>query len=330
MTPPAAVEPSHAVLEQAAEWFARLRDGRAGGAERAAWQAWLHAAEEHRAAWRYVEDISRGFAPLQEAPGRRDAADALATAAGRLRARRRILTGVAALAGTGLAGWLGWRQALLPAGLLAWAADVRTGTGEQRDVTLADGSRLWLNTASAVNLRLGAQERRVRLVAGEVFVETAQGGGDARPFLVETAHGRMRALGTRFNVRLDGGQTHLAVYEGAVEIRTGGSGTASVVAAGQQARFDAGRIAPAEAADAAREAWAQGTLVADDIPLREVVQELRRYRSGHIGVADSVADLRVYGNFPIHDTDRVLRMLAAALPVRIEQRFAWWVNIEAQ
>lgn len=319
-------EPSHRVLEQAAEWYARLRDGKASSRDQAAWQEWLHAAEEHQTAWRYVQEISRGFEPLRGMPDPRLAANKLCSANDRLHARRRVLASVALLAGGGLLGWMGWREAFLPGSLMAWAADHHTGTGEQRDITLADGTRLWLNTASAINVSFTAAERRIALVAGEVFIDTAKDA--ARPFLVETAHGQMRALGTRFNVRLDGGETRLAVYEGAVEIRTASSGKTSIVPAGKQADFTVDRIHEPKSADLAREAWTQGTLVADNITLREVVRELRRYRKGHLGVADEVADLTVYGNFPIQDTDRVLAMLASALPIRIEQPYAWWTSIE--
>ena len=61
-----------------------------------------------------------------------------------------------------------------------------------------------------------------------------------------------------------------------------------------------------------------------------MIRELRRYRRGHLGVADEVAGLTVYGNFPVHDTDRVLRMLASALPIRIEQPLPWWTRVEAR
>ncbi len=325
MTQAAVAAPSHAVLAQAAEWYACLRDGQASPRERAAWQEWLHAAEEHQAAWRYVEDIGRGFAPLRGMPEARLAADTLGTAAERLHGRRRVLASVALLAGSGALGWLGWREALLPAVVMAWAADQHTGTGEQRKVTLADGSRLWLNTATAINLDFTPQARRIALVAGEIFIETAH--DTARPFHVETSHGRMQALGTRFNVRLGDADTHLAVYQGAVAIRTMDNGATRVVSANQQARFDGRHIAATEPAAMAHEAWRQGILVADNIPLREVVQELRRYRHGHLGVADDVADLTVYGNFPLHDTDHVLRMLASVLPVRIEQPLPWWTTI---
>lgn len=319
-------EPSRTTLEQAAEWYARLRDGKASTRDQVAWQEWLLAAEEHQTAWRYVEDVSRGFEPLRGMPDPRLAANTLCSATERLRARRRVLVSMVLLAGGGLLGWMGWREALLPSGVMAWAADYHTGTGEQREIPLADGTRLWLNTASTINVHFTAAERRIALVTGEVFIDTAMDA--ARPFLVDTAHGRMRALGTRFNVRLDGGETRLAVYEGAVEIRTAASGASTVIPSGTQADFTVDRIHEPKSADMAREAWTQGTLVADNIALREVVRELRRYRQGHLGIADEVADLTVYGSFPIQDTDRVLAMLASALPIRIEQRHSWWTSIE--
>ncbi|MBS7777567.1 FecR domain-containing protein [Acidovorax sp. CCYZU-2555] len=321
-------EPSHAALEQAAEWYACLRDGRAGAAERAAWSHWRDAAEEHATAWRYVEEISRTFEPVQTLSNARTTADQLTAAHDRLRSRRRLLAGVALLASGGFAGMLAWRQTGLPGELLAWGADHRTRVGEQRTITLADGSRLWLNTATAIDVRFTADTRRIVLHTGEIFLQTARDA--ARPLVVDTPQGRMRALGTRFNVRLDGPRTQLAVYEGAVEIRTADSGATAVVAAGRQAGFTAAQIEPAAAADLAREAWTQGTLVADNIPLGEVLRELRRYRRGHLGVADEVAGLTVYGNLPIHDTDRVLAMLASALPIRIAQPLPWWTSIEAR
>jgi transmembrane sensor len=324
LTAPARELP-HATLEQAAEWYARLRDGAAGERERADWQQWLRAAEEHRIAWRHVEDIGRGFEPLRNMPDSRQAANSLCIANERLLMRRRTL---AALAGAGLLGGLGWlgRHEILPDALMARAAEHRTGTGEQRNLLLADGSRVWLNTASAIDIDFNARERRIILVAGEIFIDAAH---DAeRPFLVDTAQGRLRALGTRFNVRREGGETHLAVYAGVVEIRIHG-GASAVLFAGRQARFTARAIAPALPADTAREAWTQGALVADGLTLREVVEELRRYRKGHLGVADEVAGLRVYGNFPVHDTDRVLNMLASALPIRIERPLPWWTSIES-
>lgn len=319
--------PSQAVLLEAAHWYASLRDGKAGPEERARWQAWLHSDDAHQAAWRQVQDISGEFEMLGGRPDARLAADAMGMATGRMRSRRRTLAGLTTAAALTTAGWLGWRQALLPAGIMAWGADHRTGTGEQREIVLADGSHVWLNTGSAIDVCFDARERVIALVEGEIFIATAH---DAeRPFRVRTEHGRMQALGTRYNVRREGDRTMLAVYEGAVEIRAEG-GSVRVLAAGQQARFDAHEISDIERADEARSAWTDGVLVAENITLRQLLQELQRYRRGHLGVADEVAHLRVYGNFPANDPDRVLRMLASALPIRIEQPLPWWISVEAR
>jgi transmembrane sensor len=314
------------VLQQAAQWYAVLRDGKARPQDQTAWQDWLHADHAHQTAWHYVENIGRGFAPLRGQPDARLAADALGQTTRVRHSRRRLLTGTAAVAGSTLLGWWSWREALLPASVMALGADYRTGVGERREIALADGSRVWLNTASAIDVRIDANVRTVDLVEGEVFIATAKDA--SRPFFVQTKHGRMQALGTRFAVRRDADRSLLAVYEGAVELRVAGG--ARVLQAGQQAGFGADGMLATEPADTAREAWTQGALIADNISLRQFADELRRHRRGHLGVADEVAELKVYGNFPIHDPDRVLRMLASVLPVRIEQTLPWWTSIEAR
>ncbi|GGC02870.1 hypothetical protein GCM10007205_10060 [Oxalicibacterium flavum] len=321
-------ELSHTTLEQAAEWYALLRSGDASEQDRSRWQAWLHTSNEHRAAWRHVEDISRSFAPLQDTLDPRTTAGNLFAANARLRQRRRTLLSVGVLAGTGVLGWAAWRHALLPDTMLAWTADHRSATGEQREVTLPDGTQVRLNTASAFNVDYSATLRRIVLLEGEIFVSTAT---DAqRPFVVDTDQGRLRALGTRFNAHRIEDETRLAVYQGAVEVRPAESGNAAVVRSGWQTRFTRDGMAAPSAHNIEEPAWTRGILIADDLPLRDVVRELRRYRRGHIGLDDSVADLKVYGNLPLHDTDRALLMLTTALPVQLRETFPWWISLEAR
>lgn len=325
-SPVGPAEPSHQAMEQAAGWYALLRCGEATEAERSNWQAWLDGHPDHRRAWGYVEAVSRSFEPIHATPDPRLTADKLWAANTRVLQRRRALVSITGLAGTGLLGWATWRHTPLPGIALAWAADHRTATGEMRMVTLSDGTRIWLNTATAFNEDYRTSLRRLRLVAGEILIDTAA--DPLRPFFVDTPQGRLQALGTSFTVRLDDGETFLAVYQGAVEVRTTGANASAVIRAGQQIRFSADALTAPEAADAAREAWSRGMLVAKDIPLGDVVKELRRYRSGHLGVAPAVAGLRVFGNFPLYDTDETLAMLATALPIGIHRHMNWWVSIE--
>ncbi|MNR52439.1 fec operon regulator FecR [compost metagenome] len=68
----------------------------------------------------------------------------------------------------------------------------------------------------------------------------------------------------------------------------------------------------------------------DNVRLADLVDELGRYRSGHLGVAADVADLRITGSFPLNDTDLALTSLLPTLPVQIEQRTPWWVTVVAK
>ncbi len=314
------------VLAEAAEWYALLRSGRAGTRDTARWRAWLAAAPDHRAAWRDVESIDQGMAALQAAPEPRLAADRLMAAQSRLRGRRRLLAGVAGLAVMGAGGWLAGRAALPAGGVPALLADRRTGVGQIRDWTLEDGSRVWLNTASALDVAMTPTLRRLTLVAGDMFIAT--GRDPARPLVVDTPQGRLRALGTRFSVEHQGDATHVAVFDGQVELRPAHGAPPLVLPAGRQTTFTRDAIAPPQAADPARQAWTNGILLVADARLGEVVQTLRRHRRGQIQITDRIASLRVYGSFPLDATNRALDMLAATLPIRVTQPWPWLTRVE--
>ncbi|MDH0683319.1 FecR domain-containing protein [Achromobacter animicus] len=321
-----AVEPTHQALEQAAEWFALLRSGEATPDERRRWQSWLERAQENRTAWGYVERISSQFQPVQSSPGRDAAAKGYCMANSRMARRRQMLFGLAALAGTGLSGLAAWRLTPLPGVVLAWAADHRSATGEVRQIELADGSVVWLGTGSAFDEDYSGGLRRLRLLAGEILIQTAA--DPARPFVVDTPQGRVRALGTRFTVRLDGDETLVAVYKGAVEARTAFTGSTRVIQTGEQTRFTDAALAATQSADPAREAWSRGILVTNNTPLADVASELQRYRGGVLRVAPEIANLPVIGSYPATDPDRALAMLEGVLPIRIQRTLPWWVSIQ--
>lgn len=321
-------EPDYRSLEQAAEWFAVLHAGPAGDGERDEWRRWHDRSAANRRAWQHVVSVSRRFERLQQTDGGREAAmTALDAARGLALTRRQTLKGIVLLLGCGGAGWATWRYTALPDMAVAWTADYSTGVGEVREIELQDGTQVWLNTASALNADYRMSARQLRLLAGEMLVRTAADTA-GRPFVVTTRQGRLEALGTRFTVRQEDTASHLAVYQGAVRVQPDGTADTRVIRAGEQTRFTQDAIAAPAVADPAREAWSGGVLLADDIPLGELIAELRRYRHGHLGVAPEAAGLRVMGAYPLHDTERVLGMLEDALPVRVRRRLPWWVTIE--
>ncbi len=319
-------------LQQAAEWFALLRSDSISDSDRISWQKWLSANAEHRRAWARVEAVSQQFETFTPEPEQSAAVNALDAASRARKQRRRALKMLTLLCTTGAVSWSVGQLEPVQRSWLAFSSDYSTAVGETRDVMLADGSQVWLNTASALNARYQPDLRRLVLLGGEILIETAKDPAvPTRPFVVDTAQGRLRALGTRFTVRQLDGITQLSVYKGAVEITpVAASGSAQIIDAGQQVLFSADGIEIPSAVDPANEAWAKGVLFADDLTLAEFVVELSRYHKGYLACAPEVAGLRVVGAYPLHDMQQTFAMLETALPVTVKATFPWWVSIQAR
>lgn len=304
------------VLRAAAQWLVRLHSGQADARDHAACQDWRAADPAHERAWQRAERLSQKFGAIPRGLG----APVLARQASHN--RRAAMRTLALLATTAPAAWLGWRH--LP--WQRWTADQQTVAGERRELTLPDGSRVLLDTASAIDLRFDGGARLLRLRGGAIAVITAPDPQTPpRPFLVETPRGRLRALGTRFTVRQQQTDVLVAVTEGAVEASLNG-GTL-VIPAGHQSLLTPQGPGPLQALAPASQDWVQGTLVADDMRLADLCAELARYRPGLLQCAPEVADLRVSGAFQLGDTDYVLAMLASTLPVQVVMRTRYWVRV---
>lgn len=312
----------YATLELAAQWYARLQAEPGDLELRAQWRHWLEQGEAQHLAWGYVERIGQRFGNLQHQG--QTAHNTLANLRAGKQTRRRLLGQFSVLAGAGVLAWLGWRSNPMDS-LHAWRAQYRTGIGERRSEQLSDGTRLWLNSASALDVNFDGARRELVLYAGEVLIET--GHGDSRPFQVRTRAGILQPLGTRFSVREDGPRTQLNVYQGAVRTICQQSGRSLTLQTGQSVSFDARATGPVARSEARRESWSRGLLLAEDMPLSQFIEELGGYRGGHLGVDPAVAGLRVMGSFSLADTDQALAQLEEVLPVRVQRRFDWWVTV---
>ncbi|HEY0915288.1 MAG TPA: FecR domain-containing protein [Solimonas sp.] len=305
------------VLDQAAEWLMRLHSGSATEAERQAFEQWRGAHPEHERAWQLSEHFLQGLHRVHSSVAH--AALRRPPSASRRRALRQMLLLAAALPPVW---WTVQRQPWA-----TWSADYRTATGERRQVRLADGTLLELNTASAADVRYDAAQRLVRLRAGEVLVTTGRDAAQ-RPFFVETGFGRAQAIGTRFSVREHPEYSEVAVYEGLVDLVPADQGQAVLrLRAGERSRFTRQQAALPTAAREAETLWVRGMLVADDWRLDRLLSELGRYRSGHLRCDPAVAALRISGAFPLDDIPRSLELIQDVLPVRIDGPERYWTVI---
>lgn len=309
------------VLEEAAEWLMRLSENDLSDSERAEWEHWKVSSPERDRAWARAQLLQSKLGGLPPSLAM-SALDRPSNPE-----RRAALGKLALLLAVMPVGWGSWKLAQSQ----QWTADYRTAIGERREWTLADGSRITLNTNTAVDVLFDSQQRLIRLREGEILVQTATDNSPlARPFLVSTAQGHMQALGTRFIVRQLSPFTHLAVLEGAVKVVLAENRQAEslIVNAGQRMAFTAQAFGAVNPTDRNASAWTQGMLMADKMRLADFVAELTRYRHGFVRFDPAIADLRISGAFPIGDSQRTLNMLVQTYPVTATAHLrGYWVTL---
>ena len=303
-------------LREAADWLTRLHGEDVSPAKWAEMEGWRTACPMHARAWQRAEHLLGSLRDLPAAPAR--------AALERPDPRRRQMLRMALLPALP-AGWLAWQHATTDGE--RW----HTAAGEQRDVTLADGTQLLLNTATDIRVRFDAATRLIQLRRGEILVTSAPDIlAVPRPLVVATADGTARPIGTRFSARRAEGDTfsEVAVFEGEVEIES--RGRHSRIGGGQRVRFGPHGPDTPVTLDAVRDAaWINGMIVAHSMRLADLVAELGRYRPGVLRCHPGVADLRVSGTFPALEPERSLKLLAASFPLQVRQRTRYWVTLEA-
>lgn len=304
------------VLQDAAQWFALHADGQLSEADQQAWQLWLRQ-PEHAQAWRKVERISGQLQRLSSDNAGRAASGVLGQRSG----RRSVLKALAITLGGGSLAWYGGRESFS-----AWTAQQRTAVGERREIALEDGSPLWLNTDTALDIDFSTSLRALHLYRGEVLLDVRS---DTRPLALQCAAGEVRTPKARLSLRVEGGDSRVDVYSGEVALRPAGGMQTLRLQTGQFARFDSRGVLQLGLSDTSRQTWSTGMLTANERRLDDFLAELGRYRHGHLGCDPRVAGLKVVGAFPLADTDRVLDALAATLPVRVQRTLPWWVSVEA-
>ncbi|MFJ4387317.1 FecR domain-containing protein [Pseudomonas sp. NPDC089408] len=312
------------VSEQAIDWMVALRAATPNQALLQRLQMWLQQHPAHQQAWQRLEQrLGYSFATLhrleQRAPGQ--AAEARRLLLQPTRSRREMLGAMASLGLFGSALWGGWRSDTAQ----GWLADLHTGRGERRSFTLADGSRLSLNSASAVDVQFDGGQRLLLLRHGELLIQVAR--DPQRPLRVRTAQGYVQALGTRFLVSQEANATRVVVLQHSVRVSLV-DGQWAELQQGQAALLHNHGIERLSGEQLQRAAWLDGRLEVLDQPLRAVVEALRPYQRGYIRLAPAARDLRVQGVFPLDQPQQALSALAEALPITVERYGPWLTLID--
>ena len=332
----------------AAGWYARVRSGEMSPDEAARLEAWQAESPENRAAYEEVDEAWSRVTLARSAP------EILAI---RAQARRRSSPGwraalpraaaaVAAIAVVGAAGlWIGREAAVTESRSLRTEA-YRTAVGERSTFTLRDGSVVTLNTNTVLRTEAANGRRLVFLDRGQAFFRVAK--DSRRPFMVTAAGRTITALGTAFDVRVDGKLFEVTLVEGKVRVENPappGPQPAAARPAGDAPQTQATEMLPGSQLVAALDtqrwtvaptdtsketSWLTGWLNFDNEPLGEVAAEFNRYSPRKIVVADpALAATPVSGRFEADDVEAFTRALASYEIARVESASADIVRLAA-
>lgn len=307
------------VLKTATEWYLRLHDPDVTVQDQEAFQQWLVVSSQHQEAWAAIQQIDSPFHGLDPTIGR-----AVLLQYPRQAGRRQMLKAVGLVFVLGGGGALVYRERPWEAML----ADYSTHKGERGTWTLPDQTVIVLNTSSAIDMHYDEHRRVVVLIKGEIMVETGHAIDIQAPFQVQTRHGMITALGTRFSVCDHGSHISVNVFEHAVKVTPANNAAGeTLIKENQSVDFNAARIAEVKPLPLGADLWVKGILSVNDMPLQDFLSELSRYHKGMLRCDAAIASMPVSGTFPVNNLDAILASLQDTYHLRIEFFTRYWITL---
>ncbi|QRM45764.1 FecR family protein [Rhizobium sp. BG4] len=292
------VRDTNTVIETAAMWVARLGSRDTTPEDQREFETWVSSNPEHAAAYEEMRSLWSDLARVPRSVGRKRSWGATSGALS-------VLIVALGIYGADRAGFIDRLR-----------ADYYAPVGGREIVALADGSRLTLNTDTAVQVRFSAHERRIVILRGEAFFDVAPDA--SRPFIVDGYRSDAMAVGTHYAVRV-GGEDSVAVEEGHVAVSS--SNRKVVLGAGEVASIKRGGEIVSGAADIdGLTSWRDGKLVFSGRRLADVLDELGRYQHGVVVVVGSeLRDLKVSGTFDTANVEQSIRSLQDIVPIIVDR-----------
>lgn len=313
----------------ASRWFARLHSPDVGESTDRDFSRWLSRDPRNEAEFERRELLWELLGELEDAPAVLQSIRRPSVPAGRWRPQPRVWVkwGLTAAALSALAVGAYWRletpsrdDSVAPIQEML----LTTRTGEEKQIVLADGSRVLLNTATRLRERLTPQLRWIDLEQGEAVFLVRH---DAQwPFVVVAGRTSTRDLGTAFDVFHLAGRTDVSVLKGRVQVDASSATSARqqvILSAGQAAAYTkAGGLGSVRAADLSRiAAWQRHRVEFHDDTLATAVADFNRYITTPIVIGDaSLAGLRVSGVFRCGDSSAFIRALHGTFGIRSVSR----------
>lgn len=291
------------------DWLLRLNDPSRDKGDEKAFVIWINGSAENREAWtRACRTWEIMGAALPARVHHHKKMRPLSPASARMPVGRRpgLSLAVAAVAICLVAIFA------LPTLMVRQDADYLTATAETRKITLDDGSTVELGAASALSVDFSDRSRRVRLLSGEAFFDVVQDSG--RPFIVQTDALEVTVVGTAFDVNVAPQSETVQLAHGTIDLSLATTGERMRLQAGDVVMLEkaSGRLSKTTTDVDAIASWREHRLFVQDVPIAEVVAELRRYHPSWITLASSeLGQRRVTGLYDLADPDRALDALVS-------------------
>ena len=307
------------VAERAMHWLLELQEPQVSEQIRADWLAWRQADAVHELAWQRAQGFAARMSSLRS-PGQRPLASAVLSSN---LSRRSVLKNLALLLAASGTAWSARDSSLVQ----DWRSDFSSAVGERRTLQLAGQVRVQLNTDTAIQVRVARQIQHIQLLRGEILLNAPA----AAPLWVHSAEGRVQMLGQQLAVRQRQGFTQASSEDGGIGLYPlDWTGSALVAAAGEVVSFDRLNLLARRPRAPGELAWSRGMIVAQGQRLADFVDELSRYRRGHLGCDPRLAELRVSGTFPLDDTDQVISALGETFDLDVHHLTRYWVTLKAK
>jgi len=327
MTGADAQRPSAAARCEAAAWIARLKGPNRTEQVDAGLKRWLADDPEHAVAFELLTDTWEKSARLGRRPLERLSSWNLA---GFRTSFSRAAIAVAACS----------TLAVMATIYHLHSDSVTTDVGELRTLTLDDGTRVHLNTATRVRVSYDGVRRGVTLERGEALFDVAHRPG--WPFIVTAGGRQIRALGTEFVVRSDSQDLAVTLVQGKVDVAPAGTRPGAPAAPdaeptspqspseGQTFTLTPGERLTFVKAQSPRidwpslqgiTAWERGQVAFDNTSLAAAAHEMNRYSRRPIVLAGpAVAAIRISGLFATGDSASFAAAVAHTFHLKIENQ----------
>lgn len=298
------------------EYLNRLLSGEANTDDAADFLAWRSQSPAHEEAFRSAVKLRNLVRHVEGAERQPLAAAENVIAFARPRTqqftRRAVLGGAIAASAAGIL-VLGRSMEFVPS-LAEMGADHRTGPGERRTIALADGATIELNTRTSIGVRANGTIPTIELIKGEAVLTSGRSGKAA------LIAGKATSIGHNGRFVALRGDEDVCITCLSGEVEVDWDGERRPLRATQQVRYTDAAIGPVSAGvdTAVLTSWQSGTLIFQDMPLRQVVAEINRYRSGRVVLAnDALAGRRLTGTYQIARIDEFFGQARLAVGAKI-------------